>query len=264
MSDTALTGNPDADRQILLTLDPNSLNQIEVNHYIYNLTNNNEFWRERLYQRLGLLISDPQLNYKIITKFLDNGQNYEENFYRAFTMSNKLVVKFLLDYGLVNVNNLIDLDYPIIKAIAKNDVVMVKLLLSYPDTITSNERNPDFGTATFALTVAAKYGHNQIVKLLLDDERIDVENSNAFYQAYNHGYYDTAKIILMDPRVHITVTNIHSIIFNKNLPLLKFIMTTLDYPNDIKQQLLQLYDNFTNGKIRLNDMMDIIQHIFNE
>lgn len=123
ISGIAFTGNPDTDKQILLNLDPNTLNKVETNKYIYNLLNDNNFWRNRLEQRLRLISNDPDLNYEFIVKYLDNGKSFKENFESAIIDGYPEIIKILLD------NDVIDAESSIYIAIHYNNFAAFKLLV---------------------------------------------------------------------------------------------------------------------------------------
>jgi len=84
-----LTGNIDTDIILLSNIDNNTLNQLDINSYSKKILDDQNFWKKRLLKRLGLSSNNKTLDYKFITKFLDNGKSFEENFDEASELYQK-------------------------------------------------------------------------------------------------------------------------------------------------------------------------------
>lgn len=109
-----LTGHSDVDLVLLQTID--NLNNVEINDYTRKILDDQEFWKRRLYQRLGLVTENP-IDYKFVTKFLDNGKTFEENYQRAIVFNKQEVVNILLENNVILENKpdflLEDLSIPV-------------------------------------------------------------------------------------------------------------------------------------------------------
>lgn len=95
-----LTGNYDIDLLLLELMDNQSLNNLEINNYARKILADQEFWKRRLSQRLGLT-SKYKINYKYVTKFLDNGKTFEENYQEAIKGNKPEIVKLLEENRVV-------------------------------------------------------------------------------------------------------------------------------------------------------------------
>jgi hypothetical protein len=100
-----ITGIYDLDKLLLQTIDNEELNNLAVNDYTKKILNDQNFWKERLRKRLGLT-TNKKVDYKFITKTLDNGKSFEENY--QYALKNKLtqVIDILLE------NNVVMIDKP--------------------------------------------------------------------------------------------------------------------------------------------------------
>ena len=58
-----------------------------------------------------------------------------------------------------------------------------------------------------AFEIACEYGYHEVVKLLLQDSRVDPSNDNnsAIRHASRNGYHKVVKLLLQDPRVKNTL-----------------------------------------------------------
>lgn len=122
----AFTGNPDVDKQILLNLDNITLNNVEVNKYIYNLLTDNQFWRIRLEQNFQLISTEPNLRYKFIVKYLSNGKSLEGNFNLA--IKDNLPEIFTLVFNNIIFNQK-SYDYAFGTALHYNNLDAYKMLI---------------------------------------------------------------------------------------------------------------------------------------
>lgn len=144
----AFTGNPDVDKQILMNLDYNTLNKVETNKYIYNLLRDNNFWRTRLEQKLGLITTDPFLDYEFIDKYLDNDKPLSDNFEAAIEDNYADMVKLLMD------NNKVGLDsYYMLRP-------------------TFNKNNIDHTWTYLPIEIAAAAGSIDVLIILINDQRV--------------------------------------------------------------------------------------------
>jgi hypothetical protein len=92
-------------------------------------------------------------------------------------------------------------------AVYKNNINIVKLLLSDKRTVPSQEDN-------WAIQVASINGYHEIVEILLKDNRINPAAQNNYsIQASTQGGYDKiTSLLLSDERIDPTVNNSHVII----------------------------------------------------
>ena len=103
VEEETITGIYDLDKILLQTIDNEELNNLTVNDYTKKILNDPNFWKERLRRRLGLTTNE-KVDYKFITKFLDNGKSFEENY--QYALKNKVndVIDILLENNVVMVN----------------------------------------------------------------------------------------------------------------------------------------------------------------
>lgn len=92
-----LTGHADVDNLLFTRLSPDSYSNTIVNRQTQKISNDQLFWKQRLAVRLGLYSDDPNLDYKSITKFLDNGKTFEENYQLALENNFDAIAKLLLE-----------------------------------------------------------------------------------------------------------------------------------------------------------------------
>lgn len=97
----SLTGNYDIDKLLLQTIDSKELNNLVINNYMIKILDDQNFWKERLQKRLGLKSNIKNIDYKLITKFLDNGKSFEENYQEALKKYQDQVVDILLENEVV-------------------------------------------------------------------------------------------------------------------------------------------------------------------
>jgi hypothetical protein len=91
------------DYQLLMNMDTKTLNKLETDKYTKLLLNDQNFWKERLFNRLGLKVKDDfNFDYKFAVKFLDNGESFEVNNLKAMDKGLKQIVKLLLDNDVVD------------------------------------------------------------------------------------------------------------------------------------------------------------------
>jgi len=147
IQELGFTGLPEIDRQILVNLDIDSINNASLtNVYIHNLLNN-EFWRERLERKYNVITIDSNKNYKHLNYQLNDPIRYYEMFVDAIKNGDLFLVELILN------NELIDISWyqtkapqwirrndptrvyktPLKLALETNNKNMVKLLLSYYD-----------------------------------------------------------------------------------------------------------------------------------
>ena len=98
-----ITGIYDLDKILLLTIDPKELSNLSVNDYTKKIINDQNFWKERLRVRLGLT-TNTNVDYKHITKMLDNGKSFEENYQSALENESYDIIDILLENDVVMVN----------------------------------------------------------------------------------------------------------------------------------------------------------------
>lgn len=249
ISGIAFTGNPDADKQILLNLDYKTLNKVQTNKYIYNLLTDNNFWRTKLEQKFGLISNDPDLNYEFLGKYLDNGKRgqapsnlglpkesfgktFEYNFETAIKDKYPEVVKLLLDSRIID---------PTKPAYGQFSV-------KNPFEKISNNYYP--------LDLAIAIGDPDIIKILLADPRYNKHTIHgAFYYAI---YYDNLTafetLVSKFPMPYATISYVIS---HGNIPFIKILM--YNYQITFKYILLQLGFLF----IKLNPDLELINIILN-
>src|SRR5258708_4165531 len=87
-------GIPDIDTLILQYVNRKTINNLLVNKYIVSILQNQNFWKQRLYLKHGL-ISPCDLNYKMIGRFLENGKSLNENYMEANKKGCSDVLKIL-------------------------------------------------------------------------------------------------------------------------------------------------------------------------
>lgn len=60
-----------------------------------------------------------------------------------------------------------------------------------------------YSITNMPIRMASKYGHLEIVRLLLDDKRVDPtdRDNDAIWSAYENGHVDVVKLLLKDERV---------------------------------------------------------------
>ena len=100
-----ITGVYDFDNVLLKVVEPKDLDNLILNNYLETLLNDQKFWKDRLEKRLGLS-SNKKLDFKFITKFLDNGKSFEENYQSALKLKLKDVIDILRE------NNVVMIDKP--------------------------------------------------------------------------------------------------------------------------------------------------------
>lgn len=98
-----ITGIYDLDKILLQTIDNEELNNLTVNDYTKKILNDQNFWKERLQKRLGLK-TNKKLDFKFITKFLDNGKSFEENYQSAISNNFFDIVNILIENNVVMLN----------------------------------------------------------------------------------------------------------------------------------------------------------------
>lgn len=98
-----ITGIYDLDKILLQTIDNEELNNLTVNDYTKKILNNQNFWKERLQKRLGLK-TNKKLDFKFITKYLDNGKSFEENYQSAVSNNFFDIVNILIENNVVILN----------------------------------------------------------------------------------------------------------------------------------------------------------------
>ena len=84
-----------------------------------------------------------------------------------------------------------------IQSTSKNGhLVVVKLLLQDPRVDLSADNN-------YAIRLASEHGHLEVVKLLLQDPRVDpsADDNYAIRGASDNGHLEVVKLLLQDPRV---------------------------------------------------------------
>lgn len=64
-------------------LDTRSLSNMNINKCFVKLLDDQEFWKFRLKSRLHLISTDSNIDYKLITKFIDNNKSLDESYYVA-------------------------------------------------------------------------------------------------------------------------------------------------------------------------------------
>jgi hypothetical protein len=98
-----ITGIYDLDKILLQTIDSEELNNLALNDYTRKILNDQNFWKERLQKRLGLT-TNKNIDYKFITKFLDNGKSFEENYQSALKKKFFDIVDILVENNVVMVD----------------------------------------------------------------------------------------------------------------------------------------------------------------
>jgi len=167
-----ITGIYDLDKILLQTIDPEELSNLPVNDYIRKILDNQNFWKERLRVRLGLT-TNTDVDYKHITKLLDNGKSFEENY--QFALKNE--------------------SYDIIYILLENDVVM------------SDKPSPllqDIHIEISVLGEIKNYSYNDFIKYLVDhtNEIIeDMEDDFLDISYFDEKVYTGDAIIIELPNV---------------------------------------------------------------
>ena len=112
-----------------------------------------------------------------------------------------------------------------IKTIRKNDINLVKTLLTDPRV------DPAAGN-NYAIKVASDYGHTEVVRLLLNDPRVNpaADNNFAIRWASENGQMNVVKLLLTDKRVDWRLVN-----NNIKNELIR------DNENQIKSELTAIY-----------------------
>jgi len=102
-----ITGIYDVDKILLQAINPEELSNLTVNDYTKIILNDQNFWKERLKVRLGLT-TNRKVDYKHITKLLDNGKSFEENYQYALKHKLNDIIDILIE------NNVVMLDKPFV------------------------------------------------------------------------------------------------------------------------------------------------------
>jgi hypothetical protein len=177
-------------------------NFCKVNKNICNgILNDQYFWKLRLENRLGLYVSpefdNTHPNYKYISLYLDNTNDIslETQFLRVTDVTsdrdkNYEVIKILLDN--INLNNFSDQQ---LNAILQNTI-------NYPDITKFILMNSNVNPSGEILLVAVHKGYDEIVKLLLQRNILNLSRINdAIYYAWSRGHYKIFQLLLNDLRV---------------------------------------------------------------
>lgn len=201
----AFTGNVDVDKLILLNLDSTAINNVIVNKYIVNILSDNNFWRTRLEQKLGLTSDNPNLDYKFITKYLDNKKSPEYNFQVAIEMNYPEIVKILMDnkvvnpikpiggtYTTISICSIFDIDY-FHMALNSGNIEIIKILLDDPRI---NEDTIKFNPISTALS---NNNDLEIFKLLLDSDKFLLSDFPLNYAVDNHKL-SRIKLLVKNPK----------------------------------------------------------------
>lgn len=164
INDVTLTGNEDIDMLVLESLDSVQLNNLDVNSYTRKILSNPEFWKRRVEKRLGLTSTRPNIDYEYISKSLDNGKSFEENYERLYN-----------DVRSKNNRVQIDKKYEVLQILDDNKVIKPNDLLgSIFLTLFEIFNYKDLPYNEFI---------NNVIRLLnqnLDDDEIDEANEYAF------------------------------------------------------------------------------------
>jgi|SRR5579862_1317515 len=70
----------DVDCIILQYVDIKTLHNLLINKYVLSILETQNFWKFRLYRQLGLTYNNHNLDYKFVTKFLENGKSLNKNY----------------------------------------------------------------------------------------------------------------------------------------------------------------------------------------
>jgi len=131
---------------------------------------------------------------------------FEEELWHASISGDIKIVEKILELENVNVNWGDDEwnRTPLYKACFHGHVHIVKILLQDPRIDVNKSAHEGF--TPFYL--ACSHGHSEIVKLLLNDERTDVnrttkQDASPFYIACQEGHLEVVKLLLKDPRIDV-------------------------------------------------------------
>lgn len=201
----SLTTIKELDMIILSYLDLKSLDNI--NSYFADIINDQNFWKLRLKNILGLK-SVESIDYKSITQFLDNGQKIIENYYNLITRS--LIFDSIID-SLISINNnflflLIDVVIPVGYLRKLSNKPYEEFINIIVDSIWANESKDHYIVTKKHRTVTnnriikrnkitSKY-FDKICAYDINNITIDI-NKNKYYQHNNHlmlSEYGTIKI----------------------------------------------------------------------
>lgn len=176
-----------------------------------------------------LLLLDPDLNIdkKIFENSLKNAYNNKHNkivemlikdrrFDREELIDSLIIVSFNNgNIELIQIllkNKIIDIDYLnrlMIDACLSNNEEIVKFMLSYCSDI--YREYPEYPNAICAVS---DFGYYKILKLLLEDGRLDpgIDNNTPIRFACNLGHYKTVELLLNDPRVDPSINDNYCLI----------------------------------------------------
>ena len=102
-----------------------------------------------------------------------------------------------------------NIEYSLLLACKNNHVECVKLFLADKRCNAEIVNNVGKNDLTTALTIAAKSGNTEIVKMLLDYPGVDVNLKQPILFAMEHGHFEIAKILLEKENIEPDVKNDH-------------------------------------------------------
>lgn len=187
---STLVGNLDVDILLLEAIDNKTLNSLEVNSYTQKILNSQDFWKKRLERRLGLFSDQKNLDYKFITKFLDNDKSFIKNYNDALRLynenpSNK---KFSQIIKIIKENN-IKIHPDLLMNSDVNILILLSILIDEPYSFISTLRNLKFFKSE---DLDEKIYAESTPRLLYP---IDYENDEWEHIELNKGEYSAGELL---------------------------------------------------------------------
>ena len=130
--------------------------------------------------------------------------------YIAVRQEKTCVVKTLLEFTSIRVNQLINGENALLVAVEYGNLELVTVLLQHPEIDTNIIKR---GTQGSSLYIASERGFNEIVRQLLQQSQIEVNDvygskrTTALSTAAAHQNMNVVKLLLLCPKVDVTMTD---------------------------------------------------------
>ncbi len=203
--------NKDVDLLIMMELNDKDLyNFCQINKYGIKLSNNEDFWRNRLWKYYGkIYLQEGQSHKEFYLKlvyYMDkyNYKKDNKSFQKASSYGNLEVVKYLMSLDRVyNIDPSASDNFAIRYASVYGHLEVVKYLMSLDRGYNIDPSVYD----NWAIREASYYGHLEVVKYLMSLDRgynIDPSayNNYAIRWASGKGHLEVVKYLLLLDRVY--------------------------------------------------------------
>ena len=202
-----------------------------------------------------MFLSDTRWSPSVVNKM--DGSNMSALFF-ALERSDLPIIQLLMDYPDIEVNNRNDRgEYPLLYAIAKKPEA-VRLFLSNPTTILDCVL---FGTEENAVNIACAQNSVEILRMLMEDKRWDPElinwaprlghNDSALSIAAKEGFTEIMKILLDQPGVDLNIkdagryTPLYHAVDRNNPEIVKLLLdkSNVEEENSLKKNINNDYQD---------------------